>query len=324
MSVITLQKQMAKTRSSKKAKKARIAATRSVGARVRGTISEHMRKYIQLLEDPCNGPLVTGPGSGEGGSVVRCESDFLIGNGATDTVGFINWAPGAYSATTDVSGFGTLVGVGASDTGAITPSSAGVSNYAPGYNFLTGTAGSYRCLAACAQVFWPGSELNRSGVISMAQATYASLATNRNVSTANLRAMSPVVERMPQDHSECKWAPNFADGLFESPANTSSPPDGHGSIMISWAGLPVATGVRIRLVAVFEWRPQTNSTGSAFVLSSNTGSTDAGDVQAARRYLDNVRPGWWYRMGQAVYGVASGMTVAYMRERARSIPRIEL
>lgn len=281
--------------------------------------------YARLLANPCTGPLVHAPGSSEGGQVVRFESDFIIGSGATDTAGFFLITPGALNAApTPVCGFGTLVSNAATDTTSVSPATGGVGTYFPGQSFLTTNASSYRCVASCVQVYWPGTELNRSGIVSAAQASYGLLSTAVATTVASLRTLCPVVERMPTDHMEVKWAPNYSDGLFRNPSSTSVPEDGHSSILVTWAGLPVATGVRLRVVSVYEWRPRV----TGLVLSSNTETVAAGahTIQEVRHSLDRADANWWNRTGQAAYQFLSGAVVAYHASRGRSFPqpRIEL
>lgn len=278
-------------------------------------------QYATLLANPCTGPLVHAPGSTEGGQVVRFESDYIIGNGVGITAGYFMVTPGAINASASANGFGVLSNASADDSASSFPSSGGIGTYVPGYNFLQTNASSYRCIAACVQVYWPGSELNRAGVVSAAQGTYGLLNTGQAVSPSTLRSISPVVERMPSDYMEAKWAPNYSDGLFRNPSSASPPEDGHASLLITWAGLPVTTGVRIRVVCVYEWRPKV----FGLVLSSNTSMSSAGEVQAVRKMLDKRDANWWNKTGQAAFQFVSGLTVAYATRRAGSYAdRVEL
>jgi len=53
------------------------------------------QRYVELLANPCTGPLVHGPGSNQGGQVTRFEKDFIFGNGAAATAGMMIITPGA-------------------------------------------------------------------------------------------------------------------------------------------------------------------------------------------------------------------------------------
>lgn len=311
------------TAKNKKAKKAAKGSSKNVvtrGLRMAGSMGgTPLREYAKLLTNPCTGPLVHAPGSTSGGMVMRFESDFIIGNGASDTAGFFSWAPGALNSNspTNPYGAGTLTGAGVSDATFISPSAGGIGTYFPGHTYLTSNASSYRAIAACVQVYWPGTELNRSGIVSAAQGTFGLFSTATTIQPSALRAVSPVVERMPTDHMEVRWAPNYADGLFRNPSSTtSSPEDGHAALVITWAGIPVSTGVRIRCVLVVEWLPKPQG----ITLSSNTSTGSAGDIQHVRRELDRRNAGWWYQTGQAAANFLSGLTVAYAERRGPATP----
>lgn len=284
--------------------------------------AEMMRRYLQLLEDPCTGPLVHAPGSSSGGIVTRFESDFIFGNEATTTCGALLFTPGAYTNNASANP-GYLGFVSTADATAANASQNGQNTILPGWSYLNANASSYRCIAACAQVYWPGSELNRQGVVSGAQATGGLLLQGNPYKVADLRSASPIVERMPSDFMEIKWAPSHADGLFLNPASTVSQGgslDAHSSILLTFAGIPVSTGVRIRLVAVVEWQPSR----SGLNLASNVADSDPSSMQKARVMLDRANPGWWHRAGQAAYHFLSGATVAYAAQRANNFPRVEL
>jgi len=303
----------------KKLKKPRVKTTKKVKAKMvkQPHLNPAMDNYASLLSNPCRGPLVHAPGSHEGGQISRFETDQIIGNGATDTCGAILWSPGAINATTNS---GLLDFVTTGDSVSLT---MGSRTYAPGYTFLQTNASSYRCLAACLQIYWPGTELNRAGIVSGAQANYGFIdPLGPSTTVANLRGVSPVVERMPTDYFEIKWAPNAADNLFRTPGGSAAnrPEDGHASLLVMWAGLPVATGVRVRMVVVVEWRPKLIGQ----VLGGNLADYTEGNTFQVRRALDKIDPDWWHKAGQAAAKFLSGATVAYQSWRGPSRPNYRL
>jgi hypothetical protein len=315
---------MAKQRAQKNKngkKNTRRVRSRPVPRGVGRSLTPAESKYMELLRNPCTGPLVRAPGSSEGGSIIRFETDFITGNGATSTAGFLNWAPGAYNNfTPNAYGPGGVVASAVNDTTAVSVANL-VPAEMPGYTFLQNNASSYRCIAACMQIYWPGSELNRSGIVSAAQGTYGLLSIGTNVATQQVRSLSPHVERMPTDMIEAIWAPSYSDGLFRAnnPVTTTGtiPEDGHSSLLCSWAGIPVSTGVRIRLVGVFEWRPKI----LGLVLSSNTADSGGGSVQFVRTVLDHIDPNWWYHARQAAARFVANGFVQYASTRGRGMPR---
>lgn len=300
--------------------------TKRKARRPRGTVDAHAMQYAKLLSNPCTGPLVHGPGSSEGGQVARFETDFVLGAGATETGFVLHWTPGALNTSVSANGVGVLQGVVVTDGTNITLANS-VGSF-PGSSFLQTNASSYRCLAACAQLYFVGSELNRQGVVSGAMSSYG-LCTNAaaSVSSASLRAISPVVQRTPNSCFEIKWAPSYSDGLFRNPSGANTPEDGHSSLTLTAAGLPVATGMRVRLVVVVEWRPRVTN----LVLSSNTdtGAASSASIQQVRKYLDSRDANWWNNLGASVRhaldaGIALGGGVMYGAFKGPSMPRLEL
>lgn len=237
--------------------------------------------YANLLMNPCTAPLVHPVGPGQGGFLARVETDFLLGNGATDTAGFFRWAPGAICLGTSGDA-GLAWSVGVNDTTSLTAGGGNANLYVPGYQYLTGNARSARCVAACIQVYWPGTELNRQGIISGVVApseTIALLPTATAITVASVRAGSGFTQRMPTEKMEIRWSPSPSDLLYEATNATAAGTTGHNALIISWAGLPVATGVRIRCVAVYEWLPQ--------MVNGFITSADAGVGAPASRLLVN-------------------------------------
>jgi hypothetical protein len=253
--------------------------------------------------------------------VMRFETDFNIGNlPATTTAGAMLFSPGAISSSSDAGapGFGVLSLVANDDVTATGWSAGGPGNYLPGYTYLRDVASSYRCLGFCVQIYWPGTELNRQGLVSVAQSTYGfGKGVPGNYTVAQLRAMSPIVERMPNEYLEAKWAPNFSDGLFRDPTSTGRPEDGHASILITWAGVQAGAPIRVRAVGVYEWLPRT----TGITLNSNTSTAPDGNIQTVRRELDRTNANWWVGMGHAAYNFASGVTVAYMNSKGVNFGR---
>lgn len=220
--------------------------------------------YAKLLLDPCSAPLVHPVGSGQGGFLARVETDFILGNGATNTCGFLRWAPGALCVgTTDA---GWSYAVADSDTTAATAIGSFASSYLPGYSYITTNSRSLRCVAACAQLFWPGSEVNRQGVVSGVVAPMESITLGSTYTVANVRAGSGFTMRMPTEKMEIKWSPSPSDLLYENAGAVIASNANHNAIVLSWAGIPQATGVRVRLVAVYEWLPQMTN---GFIVSAD-------------------------------------------------------
>lgn len=265
-------------------------------------------RYARLLADPCNGDLVPGPfGDGYGGMVARFEKEYIINNSATDTAAAFIFNP-----------FSQLVAWQSApmvdDTTSITWTVPGTPISHPGNAFLAGNASWARCLAACVQVYYPGSELSRAGVVSLGQ--YPAEIVSDTVAVATYRQMANYVLRTPADYAEIVWRPNQADLLGREPLppgtlNTSNMNGTNTtSIVVTAAGIPVSTGIRIRVVAVYEWQPDPLA-GFKNTVVRNPNPATLGQVLA---YLD--RTGDWMAgtaraAGKAVSSLAHGVASMY-------------
>jgi hypothetical protein len=275
--------------------------------------------YTRLLADPCAGPLVHGLApDGSGGFIVRLETDLVINGSATDVGAFLAFTPGIN--TYELSNAPIT-----SDGGAITPSSVGFSSF-----LQTTPVGSYRALAACIQVMWPGTELNRSGVVALGQVDRAEL-TSASLSTGNLRTLAPNVERTPATFVEQRWHPNEQDLNWNSDSSGDQLTAGlkakRGSIYVAAFGIPVSTGLRVRMVGVYEWKPLVAS-GLTVPVSTQTSSNTMSD---ALRVLESAG-NWAYSSanaaGRTLDAVTRGMSTMgrfatyAMAAQAMRVPRI--
>lgn len=239
---------MAKAKA-KKSGKRKVQVPRPVGG---FDVAVAAKRYAQLLADPCNAPLVNSPiGDGRGGNTVRFETDFVIGNGATNTGTAVAWVPNSpgvwvndVALTTDFTNFAWTTSP----------------NPAPGGAFVTAQATQFRCISGCVQVYWPGSELNRQGIISLSH-TGGEIMTLTANTTSALRINATYVARTPAGFAEIVWRPNEYDTLFSEPVAEVATVNQRkkSAIVVTAAGLPVNTGIRIRIVAVYEYIPDITS-----------------------------------------------------------------
>lgn len=287
----------------KKRNARRRAARRGPSPRAGPAFDKASLDYAALLADPCNGPLVSGPfGDGSGGVVSRFERDILINNSATDVGAALVFIPGL----AQVQGSSAPI---TNDTGTIAFVSIGTTDM-PGNNFLTSNAGQFRCLAACIQVYWPGTELNRSGIISMGQFP-ADIVTDAVVGTSDIRTASPYVERMPDGMSELKWRPTAYETTWQRVGNvqdTSTDWDKYTALAVSATGIPVSTGIRVRMVAVYEWIPRPGTASGLTTIHRTTVKT--GSLSNILSALDRTGD-WMYngamKAGHALTSMARGV-----------------
>lgn len=253
--------------------------------------------YAALIANPCTGPLVPGPfGDGGSGLIVRTELDQVFDAQATANSSFIGFIPG--TATVYYAGTTTLAG----DATVFTPTATAASS--PGATYLGANAASFRCLAACLQVYYPGSELTRAGITAVGQLPAANLVNSAVSSTAQIRTACQYVERVPAQMSEIIWRPSNYDLEWTEPgvgAEGASLTGKRSAIYSSTTGIPVSTGMRYRLIAVYEYLPLTNA-GLVTPIVAQTSSNNT--FQDVIHKLDSLGD-WMYHGAMAVSNVAS-------------------
>jgi hypothetical protein len=293
-------KKKTKQQQPKRKVRARPAVPRGLG------LTADERTYAALVADPCRGPLVSGPfGDGSGGFVTRFEKDFLLDATATSVASALVFVPGepnTYFTTTPITDPAASI------------TWANNTNLAPGSSYLLTSSTQFRCIAACLQVYWPGSELNRQGIVSVAQLP-ADIVQDGVCSVDEIRSASPYVERMPEGCVEIKWRPTEYDTMWgqvqvESESAGSGAFTGKKSALVaSIAGLPVSTGVRYRIVAVYEWKPRT-SAGLGLMVPDGHSQVKTGTLNNVIRFLDSTGD-WMYegahKAGMAISKFASGV-----------------
>jgi len=224
------------------------------------TLDANAAQYAALLRDPCNGPLVPSVFPGANGALLaRFEYDGVISTGATETGAALYFVPNwirNYAALNAV-GFAN-VPVTADGTSFNLANT--VTGWQPGFNFLFTNASAVRCVSACLQATYMGTELNRQGLIAIGSAP-AGLFSDVTT-TAQLRQASQHVMRVPDKTVEIKWVPAQADMEFVNPSWNTFPQASEyakNGMFVALNGMAAGYGgLRIRLVAVYEWQPQLN------------------------------------------------------------------
>lgn len=270
------------------------------------------RKLAALLADPCAGPIVEPIYLGEtDGFLTRFESDIIISNGATETAAAFAFVPGAIGATGGAGAFGSWMNANAAAM-VTDGTSTGFQNTAanqPGIAVLAANSRAVRVVAACLQVYYPGSELTRAGIIGIGQCSASTFASNATAGT--LRTLAPHVARTPSTMMEIRLKPGDGEANWSDPGATTTLTDfeNYQSLFVSLAGGPVSTGIRVRCVAVYQWIPSAAS-GLVAPTTSNSSSNSMRDVLG---YLQAAGQ-WAYTNGDAITRVAS--TVMYGAKKA--------
>lgn len=274
---------------------------RSLVRELRLGLDAQATAYARLLADPCDGSLTHSTFPGSSGTLIsRFETDFVMGSEPTSVGTALFFTPGYMTENALSGGLMVPTTVLATDSGTI--GFANSYTLQPGYTFLANNAKSFRSIAACMQVTWTGSELNRQGVVGVGQTNMANCMGGTQT-LANLRVLASKVGRMPDTMAEIKLRPNDASYRFVD--NTLSPTlataqSVYGdlpSLFVTVSGIPGSTGVRIRLVNVVEWMPAT-ATGITNPDSSYySGRSTTQDVMNATKSVN------WAHIGNMAYQV---------------------
>jgi len=261
--------------------------------------------YARLLSDPCNGPLVSGPfADGRNGIVTRFERDFIINSSATDIAAAIAFIPATgtyYLSNAAIT----------SDTGAITWTAAVIAT------FLSTNCAQARCLSSCMQIMWPGTESNRQGVISLTNTPSDDAFGAPTVQS--LRQQAQTTCRMPNEVCEIKWVPTTADLEWQNlkSAPSSITDVGRFSCLAGTAsGIPVSTGVRVRIVAVYEWLPAVGlglTVPSALPISASRNT-----FRDVLEFLGQTAPDWYLKYGAGLGGPIAGAAVRAVSYAAKA------
>jgi len=268
--------------------------------KIPGGLDSQAMRYARLLNDPCNASLTPGVYAGSSTAAVqRFEVDFVTGSGATETGACVVFIPGlglnfsqGTSITSDSSAF--LLG----------PSTGS----SPGYTFLSTIASSFRCVAACMQISYPGAESGRSGVVAagllkdttfVPSITTAAGGGNATTTVGGVRTALQHTERTPAGMIEIAWMPGPGDERDAQFPASASPVDfqGRNALAMSVSGLPLATGVRVRLVACYEYEPRLTQ-GIVSVVAPPESKYTLNDVL---RFIDKkLGPNWYLHVSKAL------------------------
>lgn len=268
-------------------------------------VEKAVRDYIALLKDPCNGPLVGPVGATANGYITRFEVTLQINPTHPNWV--IKWTPGAMSFTS-----GNTDGLYTAETA--TPATAltattYTNGSAPGYSFLSTTCQTYRCLAACAQVRYTDTEVDRRGVLGSTICTgargFVNIGESFNVSVDRAR--------VPDQSLEVLWQPGDGDELFSASQTAAYDLETVGrknAILLSGTQCK-AGSVSLRLVAVYQWTPGSNDSMVLPIPKPGTGITMARVVQMAQQA--------GFMAGHLIKGYATGGLYGVAREAASII-----
>jgi len=160
----------------------------------------------------------------------------------------------------------------------------------PGSAFLSGVAAEARPVAACLQLMYTGTELNRAGVVNRSQMNGNEAILYSGTTADSIAVSCPNEVRMPDGSPiEVKWAPGVLDGDFAY-AGTTQTTGQRGAIALVWRGLGSGT-IKVRATIVYEWRP---TPVEGLVAPSASGSKSRNTMDEIVGVLSAAAPNWAY------------------------------
>lgn len=212
-------------------------------------------RWLQLLRDPCNAPLVAPCYAGFGtGNYARLKNTYNLGS----VDGAWWFQPGTnyyWTGTTTTPGGSLLI----APAQPIWPAGTILDNVR-----------QVRCIAACVKVRYVGPEADRKGVVSLSVGPPL-FSPGDTTLAAQAQNGCPMVARLGEVSHEVKWVPSAADEEFHPAAGAAVQP--RSSCMnVVYAGVP-ASSLQLEITACYEL--EGNASGGAPVTatmppSSNT------------------------------------------------------
>lgn len=268
--------------------------------------------YARLLMDPCSAPLIHPVYAGsDAGYLGRFETDFLMSSiYTTSPQGAMVFSPGCISPTgsaagtevTAATGMNAISALGPTATTGLTDTSMAAWNtrdpaLQPGSTFFAFGSEAVRCVAACLQVHYVGTELDRAGTISLGRCNAGSVVNTTTASVSRIRSLSPYVDRTPESHYEIKWCPADGDQLFTDPSLITGERQAErkNGLMLSYSGIDPSK-LRVRLVAVYEWVPES---GNGLVTTMESRNRSNNSLDHVLNAVDRTGR-WWLKNGHHV------------------------
>lgn len=173
--------------------------------------------WRQLLDDPCNAPLVPACYSGiASGMLYRTRTTVSFGVGGTDaSMAAMCFFHPAYGGTPGQTycplQWASVNSADGAPTNVYGQTIPGLPSY-----------GQYRCVAACMKLRYTGSELNRSGIVGhiitndppFTNGTPAGVAATLATVSTYLQGCQTTY-RLGETNHEVRWAPSSEDGEFQ-------------------------------------------------------------------------------------------------------------
>lgn len=279
----------------------------TVPRNIRSALDAQAVAWARILNDPCSAPLAHPCYAGaDGGILVRCESSLDIGTTATITSGAFFWTPGGLGSVS-VNATGIAQGVAIDSNTNLTQVNVPTSGQ-PGYTYLSQNSTNFRAVAACMQITYLGSEANRSGMVNYGVVNGSTYNSGDITTSDALTTVLERFERTPVNTIEMKWRPSAFDQTFKDTTATLSAAElsKYGALGLTYSGLQAAAGLRVRMVAIYEFQP---NKAIGIVSTSASRNTSTNSLDHVINFLDSSGA-WMYNAASAANRFVRGASAA--------------
>lgn len=248
-----------------------------------------VRAHADMIMDPCGAHLAPCVSQNDAGVQVKVAATFMVGGTAASTGGYLVYAPQSNTiANADLTNSGT------SSTLAFT-ATAGRS---PGQAILATNAQDQRAVGACIEILPMASESARAGWMSYGVVDYRSAGQGLVATPDAISTMLPVTTKVGDGVVAIKWFPGEQDHEYTQQGTAMADTN---NIVFVWGGVPAATGFRIRITTIFEYR----STATVGIVENALDVPLVGATfDDVRRYVLNRDANWWWSTGKTAFMAA--------------------
>jgi len=262
----------------------------------RALLDSHGAMAARMFYDPCGANLGETVYPGDRGYVSRFVQNISVGlsGGQTVTASIIKPGNNVASFTAGLIGTdNTTVGFGTASM--------------PGAGFQNTTANKFRCAGFCVTARAISAPNTATGTIHFGVVP-ASAVTNGTITQFNT-LISYCTESVAASNTlmaplDIKWSPGSFDDRYATTANAADDDSDRNIIIICTTGFPAATGLQLRLTAIYEWTP---AISLGIVTDATSVKNSVCDKECVLKVLKSKDPDWWWSLGRKAVKIAGGI-----------------
>jgi len=243
-------------------------------------------KLLRLIMDPCEAEMAHGYALSTEGIVQRF-TQYYTPTATTET----SFSYAVFPTFYNTGGVYQNLGSG---TGAIGTT---VTAQLPGQTFLDANADTISTLAACVEVLYTGTVVNRKGYIAVAQGNTSAIIDAVSTATntfSGLVALSNAAAPIPSSTVAVRWSPTVSNFNGSANAAETSAITSTNGVLVTAVGVNPSDFV-VRVTIVYEYTPKI---GLGQPLARVSRTTPPGVGERITSALDRYGH-WWHNVGMA-------------------------